>query len=575
MTSWTTLDKSAPEANGSVTRPLELIATMAADFASSRDLETTLSRAVARITRHLNAASGALFMLDETGEELRCHACYGETDITGLVLGAREGIVGRCVQGRRGEIVHDVNEDPGFYSGVDEQTGFTTRSILCAPLTVRDQCLGAIELVNKLSDDGKFSEGDLHLLQGLSSSAALAIVNARQSEALLKQERVNRELELAAEIQRSLLPRARPEPFPVHGLNLPAGVVSGDFYDFFELDDGRICFTLGDVSGKGINAALLMAKTASLYRALGKTIHEPGRLLAVINNEICETATRGMFVTMVGGVLDPGKNRVCLANAGHEPPLYQNGAGDFQALEAQAPPLGILRLDRADQALPEQQLSLEEGSLFLFSDGVTEGALEDGTTFRVEGIKSLLTENACLPPADRLNAVVARLRRANKPLRDDVTLLVVRGRESVGEATGEGLLRVNFPSRPDELRKVRWAVSRALASADCAEDEVRDMILAIGEACQNIIRHAYHEDPHGEIVLELRRDGDRIIVLLRDFAATVDPSEIKGRELEQLQPGGLGVHLINEVMDETAFLPPPGNSGNLLRMIKRVGRKAS
>ncbi len=269
---------------------LELLASMGRDFAATLDIEETLERALARITSHLNAAGGALFLLDDAGETLRCHACVGATEIRGLVMGAGEGIVGRCVQNNVGEIVRDAASDPGFHRAVDEKTGFTTKSILCAPMSVKDERIGAIELVNKLDGDGRFAPADLQLLQGLSSSAALAILNARMAEALVEQERVRRELELAAEIQRGLLPEPRPEPFPVHGVNFPARMVSGDFYDFFPLDDGRICFNLGDVSGKGMNAALLMAKTASLFRCLGKTIHEPGLLLGKVNAEIREAA---------------------------------------------------------------------------------------------------------------------------------------------------------------------------------------------------------------------------------------------------------------------------------------------
>ncbi len=93
-------------------------------------------------------------------------------------------------------------------------------------------------------------------------------------------------------------------------MNLPARTVSGDFFDYFDLPDGRICFNLGDVSGKGINASLLMAKTSSLYRCLGKSIPDPGRLLQLINREIFETTTRGMFVTMVAGLYDPARGTV-------------------------------------------------------------------------------------------------------------------------------------------------------------------------------------------------------------------------------------------------------------------------
>src|SRR6185295_16982140 len=130
------------------------------------------------------------------------------------------------------------------------------------------------------------------------------ISNARLADQLVEQERIKRELELASEIQRSLLPQAD-ETLPIFGINRPIREVSGDFYDFFELPDGTVAFCLGDVSGKGMNAALLMAKTASLFRCLGKTIRDPARLLTILNREVQETASRGMFVTMIAGLYEP------------------------------------------------------------------------------------------------------------------------------------------------------------------------------------------------------------------------------------------------------------------------------
>ena len=322
---------------------LSLLAQMGQDFAASMDIEDTLNRALTRITQHLQAAGGALFLLDEGEEIITCCACVGATDITGLKLRSDQGIVGRCVQNNAGEIVRDVTKDPNWANFVDQQTGFTTKSILCAAMSVQDKRIGAIEMVNKLTDDERFTDADLLMLQALSSSAALAILNARMATALVEQERVRHELELAAEIQRSLLPDGRDDDLPVAGINVAARMVSGDFYDYFALPDGRIVFDLGDVSGKGMNAALLMAKTASLLHCLGKTVHEPGRLLEMVNAEICDTSTRGMFVTMLMGLFDPATGILQLANAGHEPPLIHRRDGTFEAFPAEAPPLGIPR----------------------------------------------------------------------------------------------------------------------------------------------------------------------------------------------------------------------------------------
>ena len=561
------------EGGEGISDPLELLADMSLDFAASRDIEKTLMRAIERITRHVGAAGGALFLLDEAGETLRCQASVGATEITGLTLKSDEGIVGRCVRENAGEIVRDVAADPNFQKSVDDRTGFTTRSILCAPMSVKDQRIGAIELVNKLGGDGLFAEADLYLLQALSASAALAVLNARMAEALVEQERVRRELELAAEIQRSLLPESRPGTYPIHGVNVPARTVSGDFYDFFPAGDGRICFNLGDVSGKGMNAALLMAKTASLYRCLGKTEHGPGRLLGRINDEICETATRGMFVTMVGGIYDPASGLVRLANAGHEPPLHHAPGGGFRALPAGAPPLGIAPLADGAEGVPEIELWLDGGALYVFTDGVTEGTLEDGSPLGVDGMKALIEENGSLPADERLRAVVGPLLREEGSLHDDVTILVIDDADGAARRLtggGEKIIEFSFPSQAGQLKKVRAKVRDTARLCGFGADAVQDIVLAVDEACQNIIRHAYGGSAEGEIVIEICRAGGDFVILLRDFAEPTDVGTVKPRDLDDVRPGGLGTHFMAEVMDRVEFLTPPEGGGNLLRMVKRI-----
>ncbi len=566
---------------------LELLSEMGQDFATSLDINATLLKGIQRITEYVGAEAGALFLLEQDGTVLRCTACAGSTEITGLTLASDEGIVGRCVQTNTPAIVRDVAKDPNFQNAVDAQTGFTTRSILCAPLSVKDERIGAIELVNKADGDGLFGENDLHLLQTLSASAGLAVLNARMAEALVEQERVKRELELAAEIQRGLLPDAMDADFPIHGVNLPARTVSGDFFDFFTLDDGRICFNLGDVSGKGMNAALLMAKTASLFRCLGKTIHQPGRLLSLINEEICETVTRGMFVTMIGGIYDPRHGSVRLANAGHEPPLLHGTDGTFIDFPADVPPLGISPMLTHGEEIPEIEIFLNGGSLYVFTDGVTEGYLEDGSEMQTDGLKQILSDSRGETAPARLQAVISRIEQGGAALRDDLTLLVIDdGASSVAreleqdqpdstrtialEETSEMVLHLKFTSQPDRLKLVRNAVFDTAKLCGCSELTARDIVIAVDEASQNVIRHAYKGAPNGQVILDISRENDDIVLHLRDFAEKVDVSKIKPRDLDDIRPGGLGTHFIREVMDDVEFIPPPDGIGNLLRMKKRI-----
>jgi phosphoserine phosphatase RsbU/P len=559
---------------------LELLSQMGKDFASTQDINASLMRAVGHITEYVGAEGGALFMLEDEGEALVCRACVGATEITGLSLPSDQGIVGRSTQGNHPEIIRDAQNDPRFYKGVDEETGFTTLSILCAPLSVKDERIGAIELINKKTDDGLFDEQDLHLLSAMASSAALAILNARMAEALVEQERLARELELAAEIQRSLLPDEPDEGYPIYGINVPARTVSGDFFDFFELADGRICFNLGDVSGKGMNAALLMAKTASLYRCLGKTIDSPGKLLARVNEEICETAARGMFVTMIGGIYDPRTRHLVIANAGHEPPLLHHADGSFDTLPADAPPIGISPFLVGEEGYPEQIIDLMDAGFYVYTDGVTEGYMANGEEMEVDGVKAQLMESRHDPIGNRLRRIAAIINRGEGELRDDLTLIGIDGGvslnlpdippESLEDEGGQTIATIKVPSRPDRLRIVRQMINEAVKLAGFNEQDRGDIVLVVDEALQNVIRHGYSGAEDGEMEINVGTVGEDLVITVRDWAPSVDPSTVKPRDLDDIRPGGLGTHIIREIMDETEFMSPPKDGGNLLRMVKRM-----
>lgn len=400
-----------------------LLAEMTQGFAASPEVEATVGLALDSISALVGAEAGSLWLVE--GNELVCSASIGPHPITGLRLHVSEGIVGKTVRENACQRVLDVAESPDFSQKMDEKSGFVTRSILCAPMSFSDEVIGAVELINKRAGDRRFVENDALLLQVLASSAGLAIANARLAAARVENERVRRELELAAEIQRSLLPARRRTPFPAYGVNVPARTVSGDFFDFLPLSRGHLAFCLGDVSGKGMNAALLMAKTASVYRCMVKDMRSPGALLARLNDEICETATRGMFVTMVAGIYDERRGSVRLANAGHEPPLHHARNGSFHSIPAQAPPLGIV----PGTAFPETELELSGGSLYVYTDGLTEAPCADGQ-LGSEGVKRLVERFASKPLGERIDAIVADMRECE--LRDDLTLLGVsdEGREA-------------------------------------------------------------------------------------------------------------------------------------------------
>jgi serine phosphatase RsbU (regulator of sigma subunit) len=260
-------------------------------------------------------------------------------------------------------------------------------------------------------------------------------VNWQLQQVLQERDRMaaelKQELDLAREVQRSLLPADHHTGLGAHGVNLSAKAVSGDFYDFYRLHDARTAFCIADVSGKGMNAALLMAKASSLFHCLGKSIHDPGKLLGMINHELVETAIRGMFITLVAGVIDPHTTQVQLCNAGHLPVLRMRGRQVIERYPADSPPLGIL----ADSQFESRSLKLGNDTLYLYTDGLLEAKLTDGRRQDQPGLERLFARHAEQPPVERLQHILAALRPAQGEVADDMTLLLIQAQPCQRPAT--------------------------------------------------------------------------------------------------------------------------------------------
>lgn len=538
-----------------------LLAALTQEFASTLDIDETLRHAVDRCLAHLGAEAGSIFLLE--GERLVCRACAGPVDIRGLTLPAAEGIVGQAVTRNEARMVRDVAREPAFAATVDAGTGFVTRSILCVPLAVRGAPLGALELLNKRGGDGRFGAPDLELATTVAAAAALAIHNASMAAALVQQERVKRELELARQIQESLLPAPRDGGFAVHGRNLPAHEVSGDFFDFMPLADGRVYFCIADVAGKGMNAALLMARTLGLLRCLARRVATPSTLLAEVNAELCETTPLGLFVTAVVGFLEPLSGKVEFANAGHHPPLLHTTDGDWRRFAGSAPPLGVVD----GQEFPAQRVALAGGALYLYTDGLSESRARS-VALGASGLERLVAGVAPLDAALRLDALLGAWHAAGYAASDDVTLLVIDGAAAANDAAC--LLRRRVLATPAVLAPLRAEFVDALRGAGLAPRLVDELVLAVNEAACNVIQHAYGAAGAGEIVVQISNNGREIEIQVVDFAAPAPLTDIAPRALADLRPGGLGTHFMQTLMDHCTWRHLPGDMGNVLRMTRRL-----
>jgi serine phosphatase RsbU (regulator of sigma subunit) len=303
---------------------------------------------------------------------------------------------------------------------------------MCTPLATADgKAFGVIQLDTQ-DRSKKFTEEDLKLLWGVAYQASVALENAQMHESLMAQERVKRDLELARQVQLSFLPQQLPrvEGYEFFAHYESALEVGGDYYGFIPLPGHRWAITLGDVAGKGIPAALLMAKLSSDARFCLLTETEPKEAISRLNDLIYQnTSQMDRFVTLAAMVLDPASHTVTLVNAGHPSPMLC-GKGTDHKLKECVPrdvagvPLGMLEGFEYGSC----QVTLQPGdSLLMFSDGVPDARSVRDTSFDIQGIHTSLQGGAPYTPRTMGERIVRAVRQhaAGRSPHDDITLVCV------------------------------------------------------------------------------------------------------------------------------------------------------
>jgi|TARA_B100001971_G_C18260612_1_gene586464 sigma-B regulation protein RsbU (phosphoserine phosphatase) len=404
---------------------LGIIMKMNQEFASSLDLNDTLNTALKVIIERINAQAANIFLINEKKKKFECIASLHQDYLDEFELDLKDGVMGKAIEQKKcirvGDVRKDVREIAEFYFDLDNKTNFTTFSVLCSPLIAANECIGVIHCLNKKIGNKLFEEEDRQLLETLSAPAAFAIRNAKMAKDMIEKNKIQKEVEIVGEIQKSLLSQNKKEPFPIAGINIPAKVVSGDFYNFSDLGDGRYGFGVADVSGKGIKSSLLMSKASSLYRCLSKTNFSAAELLIQLNNEICETISRGMFVTMLIGIYDSNKKELLLSSAGHEPPIIFSADGSFSNYSEAGPPLGIMPKTKYE----EHKIPFDNSSMYIFTDGITEIKNPSGEMLGSEGFQNYIKKYQATPNNDRLKTMIDDILNAGHIQKDDLTIVVI------------------------------------------------------------------------------------------------------------------------------------------------------
>ena len=554
-------------------RNLKALLGVAKALASEIKLDNLLQVIVAKAAEVMDAERATLFLYDQPRNELWSKTTQ-KLEINEIRIPLGVGIAGTVAKTRALINISDAYADPRFDPTFDKQTGYRTRSILCLPLIGNaDSLVGVIQVLNK-KDRETFDEIDESLLAGLSDHITVALERGRLIEAYIEKERLEEGLKLAHDIQMSMLPKTFP-PFPerreldIFAAITPAKKVGGDFYDFFFLDEDRLCFAIGDVSGKGVPAALFMAVVKTLFKAIAGRVQNPSDILSTVNQEICRDNDSQMFTTLFCGILNTRTGEIKYSSGGHNPPYHLSRAGVQQVPKTGGRVLGLL--EETSYGWGRLALGSSE-TIFLYTDGVTEAMDPAGQLFSEQRVESILTQTKFASAREQIEHLTSQITlfAAGAEQSDDITALAIRYLGPAGNKNEE--LRFTLKNRLAEIARLGERLGEFAAVHQLAPSVLYDLNLALEEAVTNIISHGYSDHREHEILVRIRVESGEVIAEVKDDAPAFNPLTVPDADvttpLDERTAGGLGIHLMRKLMDEIEYQRL--EDGNLLIMKKNI-----
>jgi len=411
-------------------RALSALLDLTRAMSSAVELDTLLDVIVQNASPVVEADRTTIFVYDAKSGRLWSRAAPGSGTST-IEVPFESGLVGHVARTLEVINIADAYADQRFNPGFDRSIGYRTRSVLCAPILSGDgRLLGVIQSTNKTTAVA-FEPHDESLILELASHVAVAIERAQLTKIHFENEQIEEALNIASDIQlRMLAPAVRPatpgDPFDLVAHIRPAKQVGGDFYDYFAIDESRLCICIGDVSGKGIGAALLMAVTKTLFRANAVVHRDPASLMTSVNTRLYAESGPSMFVTAFCAIVDARSGEIQHCNAGHNAPFIFPRGGPAVTLESSPGiPLGVL----PRYAYKAQSEIIKPGSgVYLYTDGVSEASNDADELFTVDRLAEVLNRFSNAPVA----GIVAQTLQAvdsfagPAPQADDITMMCLR-----------------------------------------------------------------------------------------------------------------------------------------------------
>lgn len=407
-------------------KELSVLNDISTAVSTTHDLDQVIELIVHECVNHLNVEQGAIMLLDQNETDDKFHTIIREveteTDIIPYHFGVQ--LSGWMIKNQKPLLINDVPSDDRFTNLSDDE--FPIKSILSAPLKTKGRLIGVLNVFNKISEDG-FTLDDQRILSIIATQSAQVVENARlyDDEQLLK--KIEEELKLANDIQTRLLPKTNPQikGFDIASKSFPAKEVGGDYYDFISIDENNTVICLGDISGKGMPAALLAANLQATLRGLAQFSSSTGECLTQANKLLYRCTDMQMHATLFYGILDASKNIFHFSNAGHNPPFLIHSDKKVIRLIKGGIVLGFME----DFRIEEDSVNLKKGdTIIIYSDGITEAMDISSEEYGEENLLSIIKDSLSLDAEKIIENVFESVRShvQDAPQSDDITIVVIK-----------------------------------------------------------------------------------------------------------------------------------------------------
>lgn len=394
---------------------------------------------------------------------------------------------------------------------------------------------------------------------------------ANLSRVTAEKERIGAELDIAKNIQASMLPcifPAFPErrEFDIYATMDPAKEVGGDFYDFFMVDERHLAIVMADVSGKGVPAALFMVIGKTLINDHTVPGKDLGEVFAEVNNMLCESNSEGLFITAFEGVLDLATGEFNFVNAGHEMPFILKAGGEFESYKIRP---GFVLAGMENMKYRAGSITLGAGDkIFQYTDGVTEATNSENKLYGMDRLKAALNSVKNAAPAEILGAVKADIDKfvSGAPQFDDITMLCLEYKAKMGEGCV-----ITVPAAAESIDKITEFINAELEKLDCPKKTQKQIDIAADEIFSNIAHYAYEsKDGSAEIRFEKSDNPKAVTLTFTDSGIPYNPLEKPDPDVtlsaDEREIGGLGIYIVKKTMDEVKYERKDGK--NILSVTK-------